>query len=145
MPKRNDIIMRPVIAAVARVKMPRMSSRPTVISTSGSPYPTTPARSYCRSLYARTASTLDGRLVTFRAPATNITTPRMTLAASPTQSRHATARQDVAADALVVAEVGTRKEYRPPLWQASSRKRVLIVGRKPDKWSTVFVNYYVPN
>jgi len=28
----------------------------------------------------------------------------------------------------VVAEVGTRKEYRAPLWQASSRKRVLIVG-----------------
>jgi hypothetical protein len=52
----------------------------------------------------------------------------MTLAASPTQLRHAMARQDVAADALVVAEVGTRKEYRAPLWQASSRKRVLIVG-----------------
>ena len=38
------------------------------------------------------------------------------------------ARQDVAADALVVAEVGTRKEYRAPLWQASVPKRVLIVG-----------------
>ena len=69
----------------------------------------------------------------------------MTRAASPTQSRHAMARQDVAADALVVAEVGTRKEYRAPLWQGSVPKRVLVVGpcefsqissSRKDAWST---------
>jgi hypothetical protein len=79
-------------------------------------------------LYARTASTLDGRFVTFSAPATNITTPRIILAASPSQSRHPIARHDVAADTFVVAEVGTRKEYRPPLCRGSVRTRVFMEG-----------------